>query len=900
MAAETTRIRTVALAAIFAITLALLPISPTAYASDDDFIIEWIEDYTGYGSRITGNFVVEYTGAGGDVVIPDGVYGIQSMSFRYNTSITSVYIPDSVQMLDSAAFEGCTSLKSARLPRELVYITGWLFRNCTSLETIIMPERMIRDPREDYADYRNIYAEAFRGTKLKNVIIPIGTTSIDSKAFYDCDLLESVTVPSSVRWIDDNAFDTPSSSHNIVIYGEAGSEAQRFARDCGYGFNKPYEPPDFNAEAEKFIAELPAYKFIDSSEIKARAAQLLDEKSKWRDPHVSVPLGYITHITRSMTRAERYAAILRGMRSDSAALDFYSQPNYGFETSNTSGFHSLVLEKLAKRITNGLTTDYEKALAIHSWVADNIYYDYPLMRSHEDENAPKPEKSASTPLDVLELGRTVCNGYSRLTASLLRSIGIPARYVTGNGIPGHAWNEVFADNRWILVDTTWDSGNAWDNGDITASGGIDTSLRYFDAEISSFASKHNVGETGCSYSSGFGAFGDFLGIITLDDTLSRVWTLPDEWIDEFTIPSYVTNMGSSSTTNTDIRANIKKLVIPNDVAKISWGSQPGGGYRGVEHLVYDRSEVPYRIGSMWGAAELTLGANVKSIGDQALTTNVYLHTVDLPETIQELNATAFDYCRIYGVAVWNPNIKLLKTDNFSHGGGIAFYAPIGSATEKSLLAQFAKYDFHGNRVLPLELTPSEWAKTDIGRAKSLGIVPYYLDYASTVNITRIEFCRLAVALYEKLEGMAPLPDYLSTDPRGTYLYDTIDEEYENPVTFADAWDMDVYKMYALGVVNGVGKDEYGRDIFDPYGELTREQAAAMLARLSAALGKPLAGAAPTFSDAADISAWAAGDVGKIQTSGIMSGVGGGNFDPQGKYTREQSIVTMLRLIDMAS
>jgi hypothetical protein len=32
----------------------------------------------------------------------------------------------------------------------------------------------------------------------------------------------------------------------------------------------------------------------------------------------------------------------------------------------------------------------------------------------------------------------------------------------------------------------------------------------------------------------------------------------------------------------------------------------------------------------------------------------------------------------------------------------------------------------------------------------------------------------------------------------------------------------------------------------------------------------------------------------------MGGVGGGRFDPQGKYTREQSIVTMLRLMDMSS
>jgi hypothetical protein len=39
---------------------------------------------------------------------------------------------------------------------------------------------------------------------------------------------------------------------------------------------------------------------------------------------------------------------------------------------------------------------------------------------------------------------------------------------------------------------------------------------------------------------------------------------------------------------------------------------------------------------------------------------------------------------------------------------------------------------------------------------------------------------------------------------------------------------------------------------------------------------------------------------KVQAAGIMGGVGGGRFAPQGKYTRERIIVTMLRLMDMES
>ena len=99
-------------------------------------------------------------------------------------------------------------------------------------------------------------------------------------------------------------------------------------------------------------------------------------------------------------------------------------------------------------------------------------------------------------------------------------------------------------------------------------------------------------------------------------------------------------------------------------------------------------------------------------------------------------------------------------------------------------------------------------------------------------------------------------------------------------------------MGALGVVTGVGG---GR--FDPNGTLTREQAATMLARLAEAVGKPLAAQAPTFADNAAIASWAFDAVGQMQASGVMGGVGNNTFAPQVSYSREQSILTMLRLYE---
>jgi hypothetical protein len=39
-------------------------------------------------------------------------------------------------------------------------------------------------------------------------------------------------------------------------------------------------------------------------------------------------------------------------------------------------------------------------------------------------------------------------------------------------------------------------------------------------------------------------------------------------------------------------------------------------------------------------------------------------------------------------------------------------------------------------------------------------------------------------------------------------------------------------------------------------------------------------------------------VGQVQAAGIMIGVDGGLFMPRGDYTREQSIITLLRLYNI--
>jgi hypothetical protein len=114
-------------------------------------------------------------------------------------------------------------------------------------------------------------------------------------------------------------------------------------------------------------------------------------------------------------------------------------------------------------------------------------------------------------------------------------------------------------------------------------------------------------------------------------------------------------------------------------------------------------------------------------------------------------------------------------------------------------------------------------------------------------------------------------------------------------TFNDTDDVNVEKMAAVGVVEGVGGNS-----FEPGGTLNREQAATMLSRLAEALGKPFQAHPASFSDNDKISMWAIHGAGQVQAAGIMTGIGENTFAPKNPYTREQSIITMLRLWSIVS
>ena len=171
---------------------------------------------------------------------------------------------------------------------------------------------------------------------------------------------------------------------------------------------------------------------------------------------------------------------------------------------------------------------------------------------------------------------------------------------------------------------------------------------------------------------------------------------------------------------------------------------------------------------------------------------------------------------------------------------------------------------------PVGDQPSSWAQEQVSAAINAGLVPDSLQSKYTQTATRAEFCALAVELYETVTG----------------------SEITQRATFSDTSDVNVQKMAGIGVIGGVGNNQ-----FNPSGELTREQAATILVRLADALGSPLPEGTASFADNASISSWALEAVGRAKAGGIMDGTGSNRFSPQGAYTREQSIMTAYRLYE---
>ncbi|MBI3139053.1 MAG: hypothetical protein HYZ15_10740 [Sphingobacteriales bacterium] len=136
--------------------------------------------------------------------------------------------------------------------------------------------------------------------------------------------------------------------------------------------------------------------------------------------------------------------------------------------------------ELTRELTAPYTDKLPKVRSIFIWITDNIRYDYKFFNKGEEIKVPACrggqdcdevmanwEKKFLT--TVLRKRKAVCEGYALLFTRMCDIAGIEAATINGYtrtqpyeighaGPIDHAWNAVWLDSSWHLLDPTWAAG----------------------------------------------------------------------------------------------------------------------------------------------------------------------------------------------------------------------------------------------------------------------------------------------------------------------------------------------------------------------------------------------------------------------------------------------------------
>ncbi|MBO4877099.1 MAG: hypothetical protein J5501_03730 [Ruminococcus sp.] len=120
------------------------------------------------------------------------------------------------------------------------------------------------------------------------------------------------------------------------------------------------------------------------------------------------------------------------------------------------------LKEAAQEIINEIpsgSSDYEKALFVHDYIANHCEYDYDSM--HEDHMG-----LWHTSYGALVDHKAVCAGYAEAFQYLMKLLGIEGGVCSGFSYRGgsHAWNYIKLDGHDYWIDVTWDDYEGHDPG----------------------------------------------------------------------------------------------------------------------------------------------------------------------------------------------------------------------------------------------------------------------------------------------------------------------------------------------------------------------------------------------------------------------------------------------------
>lgn len=143
-----------------------------------------------------------------------GVTSIQSSAFLSCTKLKNITLENSkLAVLGTNAFMRCSSLERAVFPNTIQQLTGTChFQYAYGLQTLILPDTYTGPIPEHFCDmFANSSSEdesQIYGNTLSSLrTLSLGhTASVGNEAFYGCDKLTTLVIPSTCMNIGDNSF----------------------------------------------------------------------------------------------------------------------------------------------------------------------------------------------------------------------------------------------------------------------------------------------------------------------------------------------------------------------------------------------------------------------------------------------------------------------------------------------------------------------------------------------------------------------------------------------------------------------------------------------------------------------------------------------------------------------
>lgn len=195
-----------------------------------------------------GRCIIEkYNGDAAEVCIPDEidgyeVYRIEDSAFYGCTSLEKIRLPETLTEIGANAFHSCVFLQTIDIPENVSSIMNYAFAYCSSLKEVEVPDSV---EEMGYCVFMNCIAlerailggnyENFDGIflycyKLSYVKFPDGIKLMDG--FRNCESMEEIHIPSSVRLIRGGAFSGCAKLTRVYLVDKMIIEKDAF-RGCG-------------------------------------------------------------------------------------------------------------------------------------------------------------------------------------------------------------------------------------------------------------------------------------------------------------------------------------------------------------------------------------------------------------------------------------------------------------------------------------------------------------------------------------------------------------------------------------------------------------------------------------------------------------------------------------------